>query len=531
MSLTRTLLVLSAACLLAALVSPWDRELFVGDETKYAQVVREMAEDGSLLVPLLDGEPYSHKPPLHFWTILALTVPFGRNSIWPYVLPSLIAAVLLLFLVERAGRRLFDEQSAAVATFVTATFAMIWGSAQSARMDLAFTFLLSACAVALFTFLRDGAAYSLYAAAAFCGVAMLVKGPAALLIVGALLGFERLRGRRLPRGPWLRAIAIAAVIPLAWLVPALAVAGRPYARELLVTQTLARAVNTWVHGEPPWFYLLRAPLTFLPWFAAGLAGLFAAWRRLDDATREEARFCASWFFAVLVPFSIVSSKLDVYMMPAMVPLALLVGRLVGARTRDRWSRFALGGNRVTLAALAIAWATAAIVLPRFAERSDEARILRDGGVLWLLGFAAVAAAAGLVASFRGGEGDALLRSTVAVGLATLAPLVLFVALFMAEAGVIGSSRPLVEVLTRQGVRGEEIALHRCPHLWTRDMPATLERARHIDGGDLSRPGTRLPLLIATRASRAAELGPVLQRYAPVEHFRLRGRDHVLYRRR
>lgn len=531
MSFTRTLLVLSAACLLTALVSPWERELFVGDETKYAQVVREMAEDGSLLVPLLDGEPYSHKPPLHFWTILALTVPLGRNSIWPYVLPSLIAAVLLLILVERAGRRLFDAQSAAVATFVTATFAMIWGSAQSARMDLAFTFLLSASAIALFAFLRGRGAHSLYAAAAFCGVAILVKGPAALLIVGALLGFERLRGRRLPRGPWLRASVIAAVIPLTWLIPALAVGGNSYARELLVTQTLARAVNTWVHGEPPWFYVLRAPVTFLPWFAAGLAGLIAAWRRGDDDAREEARFCASWFFAVLVPFSIVSSKLDVYMMPAMVPLALLAGHLVAAERRDRWSRFALGGNRVTLAALVILWAAALLVLPRLAERSDEAGILQDGGVRWLFVFGAGAAAAGLAASFRGGEGGALLRSTVAVGLAMLAPLVLFVALFMTEAGVIGSSRPMVEVLARQGVPGEEIALYHCPHLWTRDMPSTLERARHIEGDDLSRPGTRLPLLIATRTSRAADLGPVLQRYAPVEHFRLRGRDHVLYRRR
>ncbi|MHB0969372.1 MAG: ArnT family glycosyltransferase [Thermoanaerobaculia bacterium] len=523
----RTLLVLSAVCLLTALISPWERELFVGDETKYAQVVREMATGGSLLVPVLNGEPYSHKPPLHFWTLLATTALLGRYSIWPYVLPSWIAAALLLALIEHEGRRLFGAQAAAIATFAAAAFAMIWGGAQTARMDLAFTLLISASAFAMYAFLRDGAPRMLYLAAALCGVAVLMKGPAAFLVIGALLLFERLRGRRLSRGPWAGAIAVMAVIPLLWLAPALRSGGGAYARELLVTQNIGRAINAWVHREPPWFYLLHAPITFMPWFAAGLAAIIAAIRRRDAAGREEALFCMSWFFAVLVPFSLMSSKLDVYMVPAMVPVALLIGWLVAAPARDRWSSFAHRGNLATIAIFGLLWATAAIVVPRLVNTKDEIRILIDGGAQWLFVFGALVAFAGLVVALRGD----LARSTVVLGVVAVVPVVVFGALFMGETADIGSSRPLVEVLERQGVPGDEIALYFCPHLWSRDMPRDFEKVRHIDPDELSRPGTRLPMIIATRVARAPDLGPVLQHYTPVEHFRLRGRDHVLYRRR
>jgi hypothetical protein len=222
-----------------------------------------------------------------------------------------------------------------------------------------------------------------------------------------------------------------------------------------------------------------------------------------------------------------SSKLDVYMVPAMVPVALLIGWLIASPARDRWSSFAHRGNLATIAIFGSLWAIAAIAVPRFANEKDEIRILIDGGVQWLFVFAALFAFAGLVVALRSN----LARSTVVLGVVAVLPVVVFGALFMGETAEIGSSRPLVEVLERQGVPGDEIALYFCPHLWSRDMPRDLERVRHIDPEDLTRPGTRLPMIIATRVARAPDLGPVLQHYTPVERFRLRGRDHVLYRRR
>jgi 4-amino-4-deoxy-L-arabinose transferase-like glycosyltransferase len=126
------LAVSTAFVLLTTLISPLKRELYIGDETKYAQIVREMRA-GAFFVPTLEGAPFTHKPPVHFWLVSLLTHVFGLNAIWPYVLPSLAAFAVLLWLVRREG--------GALAALVCGSTLMLWMSAQSARMDVLFTLL------------------------------------------------------------------------------------------------------------------------------------------------------------------------------------------------------------------------------------------------------------------------------------------------------------------------------------------------------------------------------------------------------
>ena len=45
----------------------WMRPLTLPDEGRYAGVAWEMLRSGSHAVPLLDGMPYFHKPPLYYW--------------------------------------------------------------------------------------------------------------------------------------------------------------------------------------------------------------------------------------------------------------------------------------------------------------------------------------------------------------------------------------------------------------------------------------------------------------------------------
>src|SRR5205823_10366436 len=120
-----------AAAVLCACITPFQRDLFVGDETKYGQVVREMRATGAFFLPTLGGAPFTHKPPLHFWLIDLLTFAFGTYSLWAFVLPSIAAYAFLLWLMSRMGGPL--------AMFVCGTSLLIWGSAQTARMDVSFT--------------------------------------------------------------------------------------------------------------------------------------------------------------------------------------------------------------------------------------------------------------------------------------------------------------------------------------------------------------------------------------------------------
>ena len=490
--------ILLAIVALSVFLSPLRRELYVGDETKYTQVVREMRA-GAFFVPTLEGSPFTHKPPLHFWIVDALTYPFGVYSIWPFVLPSLIAFLLLLWLMNKFG--------GLMAAFVCGTSLLIWGSAQTARMDVSFTLLL---AYAAWRIWRADGEMPLSAGVA-TGVAALVKGPMAPVITLALFAFESIRRRRKPRLRDFLALIPMIVIPLLWLVPAIVIGGEAFWREIFFKQTVGRAVGAWVHKSPPWFYLVRAPLTLMPWFFLAVAAIVAAYRRNDAL----AKFGVSWILAVLVPYTLLSSKLDVYMITLLPAVALVIARFINVE--DPWGRRA---NLVVLSLFALIGLTGLIVKPEQIKEADGALVARLD-VRLLFAILLVAATAGIVITLRG----SLAASTLATGLVLPIALGYAALVLVPLANELASTRPLVRVLQRQNVPAEQIGLFVCPHLWTRGMPPELWRARHVDREEL---GTT-PVVVVRRKN-ADEVTDALRGYRKVDELRMIGKWFDVYRR-
>lgn len=487
-----------AVVLLSVLLSPLQRELYVGDETKYSQVVREM-RSGSVLLPTLNGSPFTHKPPLHFWIVDALTYVFGVYSIWPFVLPSLIAFALLLLLMHRFG--------GAMAAFVCGTSLLLWGSAQTARMDVAFAALL---ALSAFFIHRADGALPVRAGIA-TGLAFLVKGPMAPVITLALFAIESIRRRRKPTGRDALALLPMLLLPLLWLVPAILVGGESYWREIFFKQTVGRAVGAWVHKSPPWFYVLRAPLTLLPWFFLCVAALF---RGRSD---EKARFAVSWILAVLIPYSLLSSKLDVYMITMLPAVALLVGRYV--ETNDTWGRRA---NLVMLTLFSIIGIAGLVVQPSHIKEEDGALVARLD-VRMLFAVMLLAAIVAIVITLRG----RLAASTIATGLVLVLALAYAGVALVPLANEQASTRPLVDAVARQGVPPEQVACFVCPHLWVRGMDPALSRVRLVDADQLQ---AATPSVIVTRRKDAEKIAPVLRGYRKVDELRMIGKWFDVYRR-
>src|SRR5689334_1275315 len=451
----RALQVTVIVLFLSVLVTPGSRDLFVGDETKYGQVVREMRSTGTFFLPTLDGKPFTHKPPLHFWLIDLLTLPLGVYSTWAFVLPSIAAFAFLLWLMWRWGGPL--------AAFICGTSLLVWGSAQTARMDVAFTAL-----IALGIFLMQRGRW-LWCGAAL-GVATLVKGPMAI-VIGVVLYLLELWQRRGPspgasrhplpadagrgtldvespsprsRGEGARradeglALFVSIAIPLAWFLPAVMLGGRAYARDVVVKQTVGRAVASWVHQAPPWFYIERLPLTLFPWFFLALACAIALWRT--------QRFFVNWILAVLIPYSLMSSKLDVYMMAMIPAVALLIAE--GVRAGVRWVR---GANIVAVAVVLVGAIVGGVKIPR--------EFVSVGGVNALIAFAIVVSVIGLIVAARA----SLVTSTLVAGVVPILVLLFVADRLMPFINGFGSTQTLVTVLERQHVEPERIALYASPY--------------------------------------------------------------------
>jgi 4-amino-4-deoxy-L-arabinose transferase-like glycosyltransferase len=495
---------------LSIFLSPLQRELYIGDETKYSQVVREM-DHGSFFLPTLEGSPFTHKPPLHFWIVSILTKLFDTHSIWPFVLPSLLSFALLLLLMR--------AMEGPAAAFVCGTGLMVWGSAQTARMDVAFTALLALSAWMIWRGFQGERTLPWAGLAA--GLAFLFKGPMAPVIAVALYVIERWRRRRSSpashsKGEVALAAALMLAIPLLWLIPAIVIGGEPFWREIFFKQTVGRAVGAWVHKSPPWFYIVRAPMTLAPWFLTAIVGVVAAWKR-DD---EQAKFGVSWMLAVLIPYTLLSSKLDVYMIAMIPAVALVVARLVAVE-----DDLADWGRRANLAMLLMLLAVGftGLVLRR-ADIPDanswliELTVVR--GFFAVLFFGALLA---IVVTLRW----RLPGSTMALGLVPVAALAYAAVFLVPVANEGASTRPVLRALEQQAVPPREIALYASPHLWVRGMNPAFDDVKYVDARDLA---TFRPSLLVVRRKNAREIANVLRAYRKVDEVVMAGKSFDVYRR-
>ena len=79
------------------------------DETRYISVAWEMWLRNDFLVPHLNGETYSHKPPLLFWLINLGWWVYGVNEWWPRLVPGLFA-LGSFWLTQRSAYLLWPQR-------------------------------------------------------------------------------------------------------------------------------------------------------------------------------------------------------------------------------------------------------------------------------------------------------------------------------------------------------------------------------------------------------------------------------------
>lgn len=319
-----------AVCLVMIVLRP----LLPIDETRYLAVAWEMWNSGSYIVPHLNGETYSHKPPLLFWLI---------NLVWSAVGPSELAArlvaptagALAILLTGRLSLSLWpdDRARAGLSAWGLAGGGvfLLYGSTTMFDTLLAVSVIL---AVTSLWSLGQGRAMPATAAlGAALALGILAKGPVMLLHVLPVVASYPLWRSGSSAPPSRRflfsvgaALMIAALLVAIWLVPALASGGADYRHDILWRQSAGRMVESFAHQRPFWFFILLLPLFLWPWGWGREAA--ALWSRPVESQR---RFLLAWAGGALLAFSLISGKQIHYLIPALPALALLLSGRARAR--------------------------------------------------------------------------------------------------------------------------------------------------------------------------------------------------------
>lgn len=359
MATSRSALLQSRGWLLLALLPAiWGlfaRPLLPIDETRYIGVAWEMWLRGDFLVPHLNGQPYSHKPPLLFWLINAGWALFGVNEWWPRLVGPL-AGALAAGLCASLGRQLWPDRPE-IARLAPWLLVGALGWVVYGHMLMFDTLLTASALLALIGLWRAGQDPARWRAwllvSAGLGLGLLSKGPVALLhaLLPALLAPLWSAGARArPLGWYLRlllATAGGAAIILAWALPAAAAGGDAYAKAIFLTQTAGRVTNSFAHTRPWWVYLLFVPALWLPWSL-----LPRLWRGFRVGRGDPARaFLLCWLLGTVVALSAVSGKQPHYAIPELPALALLAASAVPAAD---WRRLATVATAACVGLLAVA---------------------------------------------------------------------------------------------------------------------------------------------------------------------------------
>lgn len=333
----------------------WIRPLTLPDEGRYGGVAWNMLTDHSYLTPLLDGMPYFHKPPLYYWLAQLSFSVFGPNA-WAARVPSVLAAWATIAACYAFCARYRSRALAARISLTLATLPLFYGAAQYANLDMlvasfiTLTVLAAAHAVAS---ARAGTPrrWASIATGALAGFAVLAKGLIGIALPGliVLLWILSLRDwRRIGlflRIPELAALIIVAVPWFAWmqhLYPG-------FFHYMVVYQQFDRfSEGGFNNVRPFWFYVPILLGFSVPWslwcwrlFTRSFWTTQPAQADNENSTSMK-RLMAIWLLVILGFFSIPSSKLIGYILPALPPLAFLINDIIENRPARKLVRWTAG---------------------------------------------------------------------------------------------------------------------------------------------------------------------------------------------
>jgi len=342
----RRLLAVAAALATAALAVGIGRtDLWPPDETRVAEISREMRAERSWLVPRLNGTPFLEEPPLFYWLQAGAYRLAGGPSAAAARCPATVAAVLGVLVTMALARAV--GASAGIAGLILATAPEYWWMARSGTPDTA---AASATALALtFFFLawRSGRRSLLAAAAVAAGTAFWLKsllgvGLASITIAAfvAWAGKGRLRTRDL-----LWAAAATGSGAALWLVLLWRAESGGAVAFFVVKNHLGRLLGAPEEGHlrSALYYVPNLALDLSAWSIALPAAVASAWQERGDPGRL---FVLLWAGLMTLTLTASASKRAHYLLPAYPALAVLVaGWWVrsGERLLDRatWSSFAV----------------------------------------------------------------------------------------------------------------------------------------------------------------------------------------------
>jgi 4-amino-4-deoxy-L-arabinose transferase-like glycosyltransferase len=305
--------------------------LFDWDEINFAECAREMIVSKNYSTVQIDFHPFWEKPPLFIWMQAVSMKIFGINE-FAARFPNAVGGVVTLLVVYLLGKRIYDEKFGRIWVLVFAGSLLPNFYFHTGIIDPWFNLFIFLGIYQFVLYSNDYPSVStqklfnkrIVLSAFFIALAVLTKGPVALLVFGLCFLFWRFRNRKVAMS-WKHFFlfgCVAISIPGIWFL-SLVIQGKGnlvlefilYQARLFSTEDAGHGGSFFYH----WYILL------IGCFPVSIFAIRALLKKSGDTPFElhMLKWMRILFWIVLILFSIVKTKIIHYSSLCYFPLTYL----------------------------------------------------------------------------------------------------------------------------------------------------------------------------------------------------------------
>ena len=322
------------------------RDFTPDNELRYLSIADEALRNHTFFAFTNHGVAYADKPPFYLWLVMLLRWLLGSHQMWALSLLSLIPAGIITCIMDKWTERELNTQQRSTAFVMLLSTGLFLGAALTVRMDMLMCLFIILAMRSFWNMLKASPQQlhkQQWLFALYTFMALFTKGPFGLLFP-LLTSVVFLLFLRQPRKlTWVlgwRTWAVLIVGCAIWWGLTYAEGGADYLNNLLFHQTVDRAVNAFHHKRPFYYYLICLWYCVAPWVVYVVITLLRSWRKNNHRSALYDYFLLS-SITIIVVLSCVSSKLQIYMLPALPLLVYAAAFNLKDESETYWCKVCL----------------------------------------------------------------------------------------------------------------------------------------------------------------------------------------------
>lgn len=310
--------------------------LFDWDEINFAESAREMIVTGDYLTVQINYHPFWEKPPLFIWMQVLSMKLFGINE-FAARFPNAVCGVITLLILFNIGRKLYSNKFGLLWAMAFAFSILPFVYFKSGIIDPWFNLFIFLGIHYSYNYTQKSSAFQIIFSAAFIGLAILTKGPVALLIFLLTAGVYWIINRFkkiITFNHLLLYVTTLTVVGGIWFLLQAVNGNYSIIKDFIEYQVRLFQTEDAGHGG---FFLYHFIVLLIGVFPASVFAIkgFAFAKGDEAAQKEYKKWMVILFWVVLVLFSIVKTKIVHYSSLCYFPLTFLCSLVIYKYTENK----------------------------------------------------------------------------------------------------------------------------------------------------------------------------------------------------